>query len=254
MNAWWYGGENFGDITTPLLIERLTGAAPVRSRGQGALFAVGSILHKLTPGALVWGTGAADAGHVPKPFPKGAKVFAVRGPKTRAAVLAAGGQCPEIYGDPALLLPFLVPRIVGPSRDVGAVIHYADRAHVALHEGVLHIDPCQPVLAVLKQIWSCKRIVSSSLHGLIVAEAYGIPSAWLQVDEGAHLVGRSFKFKDYGLSTGRDLAPLPMRSGETMPVPREWLPPPTGLSLRALLRAFPLAILPAILRRAQVLP
>jgi pyruvyltransferase len=53
---------------------------------------------------------------------------------------------------------------------------------------------------------SCERIVSSSLHGLVIADAYGIPNAWLNSDGGAggsRPGGGEFKFYDYFASVNK---------------------------------------------------
>ena len=47
----------------------------------------------------------------------------------------------------------------------------------------------------------CEAIVSSSLHGLVIAESFGIRSTWMKLSE--NLAGGEFKFHDYFLGTGR---------------------------------------------------
>ena len=50
------------------------------------------------------------------------------------------------------------------------------------------------VKSVIDEITSCMRIVSSSLHGIIVAHAYGIPALWVQNN---YVDTDGFKFYDY---------------------------------------------------------
>ena len=47
----------------------------------------------------------------------------------------------------------------------------------------------------IHEIASASLVVSSSLHGLIVADSYGIPAAWVTTD--VELWGGDFKFRDY---------------------------------------------------------
>lgn len=207
MKAWWYGDDNFGDVLTPLIAERLCGVRPVRKLGAGTILAVGSILHRLRSGDIVWGTGTISPRHIPKPLPAGVDYRAVRGPHTREVLVAAGAEVPEIYGDPALLLPYLWKPVVQREERIGLIPHYNDyeaaRGLLQLLPGALLIDIRSDWREVIRKACSCNRIISSSLHGIILGEAYGIPSSWLRFGKNERLVGGDWKFKDYLASTGR---------------------------------------------------
>lgn len=91
------------------------------------------------------------------------------------------------------------------------------------------IDVRWPWRKVIDQITKCRRIISTSLHGLIVAEAYGIPAVWLS-DKIPHT-----KYQDYYLSTGREVLPA-----NTLEEALKALPPPLpSFDLEPLIKAFP---------------
>jgi len=82
---------------------------------------------------------------------------------------------------------------------VGIIPHYVDREHPAVIEasklsGVLLIDVFWPVEEVLRAIQSCSFVLSSSMHGLIVADAFEVPNRRLRLSSG--LIS-DFKFVDY---------------------------------------------------------
>ena len=231
---WFKGFPNLGDALSPVIVEYMSNGTPlyVSGRGRGKLLAAGSVLHKLTEGDSVWGTGALR--DVPMTPPPGVKIYAVRGPLTRGLLKA---DVPEIYGDPAMLLPrFYTPR--SEKRfEVGVLPHHVDRQFVQVTDpSISTIDVSAEWRIVVDQIAECQTILSSSLHGLIVAEAYGIPAVWMSVTD--KVVGEGFKFRDYYLSTGRE-APTPLRWDGALSVMDRRLAAPPWVDMGPLLRAWP---------------
>lgn len=133
-------------------------------------------------------------------------VCAVRGPLTRDFLLHKNIRVPEIYGDPALLLPkFYIPRFIPELKDkIGIIPHksnymkYVGKLDTSVY---VLISPTDVWQRVIDSIYSCKSILSSSLHGLICSDAYTIPNLWL--DEYPLIEG-DFKFKDYFASQKRE--------------------------------------------------
>ena len=109
-------GKNWGDdINYWFLREiieepfRLLNESPIAFRCHAENYLViGSILSFLTkPESIVWGAGAITNERALPCRPK--EVLAVRGPLTRQFLMRQGISCPEIYGDPALLLNRFYP-------------------------------------------------------------------------------------------------------------------------------------------------
>jgi hypothetical protein len=212
--AFWYvGEENFGDLVTPYLITKISGKAPQwcnKHCFSEYCIGVGSIMEFSNRNAVIWGTGIMFRKQKVK-RPK--KIHAVRGPISRERLVELGYDCPEIYGDPALLLPRYYNPDVETKYEIGVIPHYLDHEQVSkrIHsDKILVIDVANSVEAVVAQIKSCAGIVSSSLHGVIVSQAYGIPAVWVQFSNA--LSGDGTKFQDYFLSVhikpyqGRDLS------------------------------------------------
>jgi hypothetical protein len=87
---------------------------------------------------------------------------------------------------------------------LGIIPHYVDYEAVralpiAKDPRVLVINlKTRDVDGVLKQLWQCEATVSSSLHGVIISVAYGIPTRWVVL--GNKLFGNQVKFFDFFLS------------------------------------------------------
>lgn len=195
--------NNFGDLLGPLVVaavRRNLGLDDEAREPGRRLLSVGSILKLAQPGDVVWGSGVNG-----KSLAIGAQesldVRAVRGPRTRAALLAAGVPTPEVFGDPGLLVPLVWPRESTRVRTQDrAVVWVPNFRETAVHvpPDVVVVDPLSPIRDVVRTIANAALVLASSLHGVVVAEAYGVPARLVR-----SRVEPSFKYDDYYEATGR---------------------------------------------------
>lgn len=208
--------DNWGDALNPNLVQLLSRKKVVNARsifniGRKPVYAViGSVLQSKTQKSAgryleVWGAGIIGADRAIKMVPS--KIHAVRGPLTREILISKSIPCPEVYGDPAILFSLFYAPQTEKHYDVGIIPHYIDHNSAQLDRfksdrNITIIDIKSGITQVIDQIASCQMIASSSLHGLIAAESYGIPAAWIQISD--EVIGGEFKFRDYYSSTGRN--------------------------------------------------
>lgn len=213
--------ENWGDdinyyflreiVVRPLLLLNRTSLA-FRLKLRNYLV-IGSTIDMLCrANTEVWGAGIIDGNKALMVKPR--KVYAVRGPLTREKLLAEGVDCPEIYGDPALLTPLYYRPDKQKRYKYGIISHVSNQATVAnLRMNGKCVSECAGVRIinlgqyihwhdVIDQVCECESILSSSLHGLIIAEAYHVPNVWIEF--GKPLIGGHFKFHDFFMSIHRD--------------------------------------------------
>lgn len=218
-NLLWTGKEldcpNFGDFIGPYLFRKITGREPKRSMPSNfslttTFLAVGSIISWAREDSIIWGSGIVNRGQA---FPKPFSVCAVRGPITRQRFLEQGYSCPSIFGDPGLLLPcFYQPKKKDKRYKIGFIPHYVDKKRCAQlvkqNKDILHIDVFKDIECVVDDISLCDWVVSSSLHGLIVAHAYGKKAVWVKFSD--ELWGDDTKFFDYygSLGVSSDVSPI----------------------------------------------
>jgi pyruvyltransferase len=214
--TWWTNTPNFGDLLSPYLVTKLTGL-PVKLIGpkasgfgklnllkadQFSYLVIGSIISRGNTQSIIWGSGAFGT-EVSKNLSSTAKYLAVRGPLTRNLLRINGIECPAIYGDPALLLPNVFSPQVKKKYKVGVILRWSEedwnKGEVDKDVKKIYLGT-DDIEGTLLQILECERIVSSSLHGIILADAYGIPSAWLSSETPK---GLEFKFYDYFISVNK---------------------------------------------------
>jgi len=203
---------NFGDGLSAIMVSSLAGMPVVRANFDEDLeriVAVGTIGHGQKNGILhFWGTGVDKlrnpiSGDAPyyKPPNTEFNVYATRGPNSAATFRDAGIAAPEVYGDPVWLLPRIWPlEDVEKTHDLGIILHISeltdqrpgvgprpDYGRYAIPEewqdrvkiiNTYSDATPEAMRAKVAEIVSCRRIVSTSLHGLVISETYGIPCAW----------------------------------------------------------------------------
>jgi hypothetical protein len=242
------GASNWGDKLNPAFVEALSGRAVVHSSDPHAgrhgpvNYVIGSGLASAGADAWVWGNGFIHSEQqIQCPVER---VFAVRGPLTRRRVVAAGGSASLPLGDPALLLPLLYDPPIEPRFDVGVIQHFREVGQEPLPRlpavmNVRVIDITGGLKETVDAVLSCRHIVSSSLHGLILAHAYGLPATWLKLSDLP--LGDDFKFRDYWASMGRhDHTPTDARGGALIdPAAAISTPGRVEVDVFALLRACP---------------
>lgn len=150
------------------------------------IISIGSILQESTLNSIVWGSGLGSKNI----SIKGGEFLAVRGPLSQKRLSELGFNVPEVTGDPAILLPLVYPREKNKSKKkykLGIIPHKSDYVDIDNDlkkikiNDFLIIDLVDPDLeGVIDSFLSCDRILSSSLHGLIVAHSYNIPAVWFE--------------------------------------------------------------------------
>lgn len=202
------GKVNFGDNINPYLFECITGRLVTHARVSLCDYAaIGSIMEmiqerryrrlyrfKLTP-IKIWGAGCIRPGGAISNFL--IEPIVLRGELTRKRLNAAN----ITLGDPGILFNRLHTPQQVKQHKYGIVAHYTDSGSPVIaqlleankHTVLIPVD-IEP-LETLKMIGSCECIISSSLHGLVAADSFGIPN--YKCSFFGKLDGGDYKFMDY---------------------------------------------------------
>lgn len=208
---------NFGDELTKDIIEKLfKKKVEVHNQidTQFDMLGVGSLIHffnDITDYRIyVWGSGLIDDNveSINSNF-----IFkACRGKRTRSKLAEKYQSIP--LGDPGLLCNLIYTKKVDTTDKIGIIPHFRDESSKYLndvikkHPGVFKvISVGQSPEKVADEIKSCRLVLSSSLHGLIVADSLGVPNKHLVLSDNLksvnHLRGGEYKFRDYYTGVGK---------------------------------------------------
>lgn len=210
----WVYGQNFGDYLSYVIVGELlkqAGGFPLpQKRDDRKLLALGSIIHFAKDGDVVWGSGVN--GKMPEDRHKffDLDVRMVRGPLTRDYLKSKGISVPDdVYGDPAILLPYLFPEL--KARPISGKIivlpnfNELERVIPLISSNLNLVSPVGYWRDIVKQILSSELVLTSSLHGLIIAEVFNVPVRFVAPCGGETL----FKYDDYLRGTGRQIGIQP---------------------------------------------
>ena len=227
INLIFYNLENYGDALNPFLFRELSGLE-IQNKDylptlykvfrrvlsylfsfdkkwiktsimpwQHTILGVGSIIRMSNKRTSVWGAGFMNEGEKYK----GGQLYAVRGRLTSEKLAKEGYPICNVYGDPALLLPLWIAPTEKKIK-IALIPHFKEVEFFKEKYGhKYHIIDLRSreVEAITKEISSCQYVLSTSLHGLIVAHSYGTPALWIKK---GYIDTDGFKFHDYFSSVG----------------------------------------------------
>ncbi|MBF9042036.1 polysaccharide pyruvyl transferase family protein [Rhodobacterales bacterium HKCCE4037] len=211
LRLYYWPAPNFGDALSHLVVAHVSGREVEQVRPkQAELFALGSLMHVIAKhwtdhtrgeGPFLWGTGLLNPFYR-KDFLQNVRVRLLRGPISAAFLRLKMTE----YGDPGLLADEVIGPVAERHDRIAIVPHHSQmddprfvdmvEADPALHLIDVRLDP----VTVCREIAASRHVFSASLHGLIVADAYGVPNTWMDPTEQGRL-----KYHDYAASIGRDM-------------------------------------------------
>ena len=227
---------NLGDAINPFLLRKLFGIDLKLVKYRNAeLFPIGSILGKITSSrgnlwrrikgrfqtpATIWTSGFLTPPDSNDVVCRKLQICALRGKKSQECLEKLLGKKIDVpLGDGGLLMPQLLKERPDKTIPLGIVPNYKeiDSSQIKqLLEKFPQAELISPeifgsenieerLLEIIRKIASCEAVLSSSLHGIIVADGFGIPCRHLL---GADIDGGLFKFEDYRSAFGLKNEPV----------------------------------------------
>lgn len=196
--------RNFGDELSRRVVAEVSGRRVRWAPPESALVTgIGSVLEHVAaadgPG-VIWGAGLRRAESAPSAWAnrRPSQFLAVRGALTRDAL---GLDASVPLGDPGLLVRTFYRRSTRP-RGVVVVPHFLAfnspdarrQMAVARSRGMRVLAPSASYERICEEVSRAELVLSSSLHGMVVADALDCP---VQLVSFGRTAEPSFKFADY---------------------------------------------------------
>lgn len=213
--SWWANPEpgNFGDWLSPYIFHKISGRnirfvnPESKTVSKKHYFSVGSIGKFIKANSVVLGVGCSTKETI---FNPDADYRFVRGPLTRDMIISSGGECPEVYGDPGIIMPKLyTPKKISAYEDKYILVRHFTHLglDLTLDESFKEVSIFQShprnIEKFIDRVTSAKGVVTSAMHCYIICQAYGIPCLLVTFEglEGA-VHGDGTKYRDYHLGVG----------------------------------------------------
>lgn len=202
--------ENLGDYLSLIIVDYLLKNHNLNLNNKTNqtyyLYAIGSIIGWGYQDAVIWGSGLLNEKNVLRCLKPKLDIRAVRGPCSKKILSEHGIACPEIYGDPACLLPLYYYPKVEKRWKYSIILHHKSKFRndknfkcYLKENGIHYIEILTTDYKFfIKEILSSEYVISSALHGIILSESYGIPTIFLREN-----LNQDLKFDDWYFSTGR---------------------------------------------------
>ena len=213
----WDKEVNLGDLYNHDLFKYIFPERIIKVVGpnfnQTHLSGVGSILQLIGQKSVITGSGFISKNSYLVNQPK--KIISVRGKLTSEKLKSAYDIDARSFGDMGLIADRIFKNVSKVKKfRFGIIPHYVDYDLILTKEfqsdNVLILDiRTNNTEQFLEQMNSCEFILSSSLHGLIFADAFGIPNQRIIMSN--QIVGGDFKFADYFSSVKRELDETALR-------------------------------------------
>lgn len=207
---WWSKKDNVGDYISKVVYDYMLNYYSLNAnktvKKTTHLMAVGSLIGMYEFDAIVWGSGVHCMNNVRNIY-KQCKyrkydIRLLRGPITSEILKSAGYSVPDVYGDPAVIMPLIYkPNVIEKTYDVSVILHLSQKKYeIEQTKSLNYINvETHDFRYFIDEIVKSKLIISSSLHGIILAEAYGVPAVFLKNGMDNELI----KFYDWYFSTNR---------------------------------------------------
>ncbi len=236
---YWQDEVNLGDAISPVVVQNVAKWKKIDLDKPIAetkhLYAIGSILTAGCQDCTVWGSGLLNTTRLSRLARRKLDIRAVRGPLTRVILMEHGFSVPEVYGDPAILMPLVYNPVVEKKYKVSVVPHMEEQnayRDCGYHLIDIRTDDYE---FFIDEIKASELVISSSLHGIVLAEAYGVPAILLKPKYSC------FKYMDYYYGTNRFAYPTANSIQEALQMSPPNVPDFSAMQ-KALLKAFPVDI------------
>ena len=196
---------NAGDLLNQFLLKKLFPAAilnPIHDGRFPKLACIGSVIENLSDGDVVYGAGLRDPDGLAT-VPKDIRVFGLRGPMSLKLLEKKGIDVSslEFLLDPGVVASKIFSSGTSESRwsrnEILYIPHFQQRRQyrgLGVKARFFEID-CHAE-DLLKSIYVSRGVLTSSLHALMLAHAFGVPAVLFRSPD------KLFKYHDYAESVG----------------------------------------------------